>query len=146
MSPNVTPQVRPPRPVMLIGKLSRLTGRSAHTIRWYESQRLIPGVRRDVQGRRLYVQSHIDWLDLLDRLRRSGMTIKQIREFAALVKQGKGTLKEQQQLMKSHRKRIEASIRDLQESLQIIDKKIDYYGTWASTGVRPPSTRMKNGG
>ena len=32
-----------------IGKLARLTGRSVHTIRWYEAQQLIPGVRRDPQ-------------------------------------------------------------------------------------------------
>jgi len=123
---------------MLIGKLAQLTGRSVHTIRWYEAQRLMPGVRRDLQGRRLYVHSHVDWLDLLDRLRRTGMTIKQIREYAALVKLGDATLKERQQLMKEHRKRVEASIRDLQDSLHVIDMKIDFYGTWLSTGVRPP--------
>jgi DNA-binding transcriptional MerR regulator len=125
---------------MLIGKLSQLTGRSVHTIRWYEAQRLMPGVRRDPQGRRLYVHSHVDWLDLLERLRRTGMTIKQIREYTALAKQGGAKLKELQQLMKEHRRRVEASIQDLQESLQIIDAKIDFYGSWLQTGIRPPST------
>ena len=42
-----------------IGKLARLTGRSVHTIRWYEAQRLIPGVRRDPQGRRVYHEQRI---------------------------------------------------------------------------------------
>ena len=56
---------------MHIGRLSRLTGRSVHTIRWYESQQLIPGVRRDLQGRRTYVVSHVAWLELLDRLKRT---------------------------------------------------------------------------
>jgi hypothetical protein len=35
---------------------------------------------------------------------------------------------------------VEASIRDLQESLQIIDAKIDFYSSWQRTGIRPPST------
>ncbi len=30
-----------------IGALSARTGRSIHTIRWYEAQGLIPGVARD---------------------------------------------------------------------------------------------------
>ena len=50
-----------------IGKLARLTGRSVHTIRWYEAQRLIPGVRRDPQGRRVYHEQHVEWLALLER-------------------------------------------------------------------------------
>ena len=138
---SLRPGVAPRRTAMLIGKLARLTGHSVHTIRWYESQRLIPGVRRDVQGRRTYVHSHVDWLQLVDRLRRTGMTIRQIREYAALVKQGNDTLKQRQQLMRAHRERVEASIRDLQESLQIIDMKIEFYGTWVSTGVRPGTRR-----
>lgn len=129
--------MKQPGTAMHIGKLAGLTGRSVHTIRWYESQRLIPGVRRDVQGRRLYVASHVDWLDLLDRLRRTGMSIREIREYAAMVKRGDSTLRERQQLMKVHRQRVEAMMQDLRESLQLIDSKIDFYGAWLSTGVRP---------
>ncbi len=73
---------------MLIGALARATGHSVHTIRWYESQRLIPAVRRDLQGRRTYTRWHVAWLDLVDRLRRTGMSIRQIREYAGMVKRG----------------------------------------------------------
>jgi DNA-binding transcriptional MerR regulator len=126
-----------PRPAMLIGRLATLTGRNIHTIRWYESQRLIPGVRRDPQGRRIYAPSHVDWLELLERLRRTGMSIREIREYTAMVKRGDSTLRERQQLMKVHRKRVEAMMEDLNESLQLIDAKIDFYGAWLNTGVRP---------
>ncbi len=58
-----------------IGKLASLTGRSVHTIRWYESQRLIPGVRRDLQeqivregwGMRVYVPFGTQWYPYLMR-------------------------------------------------------------------------------
>lgn len=66
-------------PPLRIGKLANLTGRSVHTIRWHESQRLFPGVRRDVQGRRVYNEQQVEWLALLERLRRSGMSIKELR-------------------------------------------------------------------
>ena len=39
-----------------IGTLATRSGRSIHTIRWYESQGLIPGVERDAGGRRVYVE------------------------------------------------------------------------------------------
>src|SRR6187551_279664 len=129
-----TPVNRP----MRIGALARRTGRSIHTIRWYESQRLIPGVRRDPQGRRVYVEQHVDWLDLLDRLRSTGMTIREVREYAVLVRKGEQSLQDRQELLKAHRERVEARIVDMTESLSLIDRKIDFYGDWLRTGVQPP--------
>jgi DNA-binding transcriptional MerR regulator len=129
------------RPAMRIGRLAALTGRNVHTIRWYESQRLIPGVRRDPQGRRIYAASHVEWLDLLERLKRTGMSIREIREYTAMVKRGDSTLQERHRLMKAHRERVAAMMQDLQDSLELIDGKIDFYGSWLSTGVRPPLPR-----
>ena len=54
----MTAPARRPRPdttpTLRIGELARLSGRSVHTIRWYEAQRLMPGAARDVllQGTR----------------------------------------------------------------------------------------------
>jgi DNA-binding transcriptional MerR regulator len=127
-----------PRRTMLIGKLARLTGRSVHTIRWYESQRLIPGVRRDLQRRRLYADWHVDWLDLLDRLRGSGMSIRALREYTAFAKRGVATLEDCQRLLRAHREHIAATITELNESLALIDAKIAFYGEWRRTGVQPP--------
>ncbi|MGH8176984.1 MAG: MerR family transcriptional regulator [Steroidobacter sp.] len=126
------------RGAMLIGKLARLTGRSVHTIRWYESQRLMPGVRRDLQGRRIYADGHVQWLELLERLRRSGMSIRDLREYTGMAKRGASTLKESRELLQAHRRRIEASIRDLHESLALIDAKVAFYDEWQRSGVKPP--------
>ena len=123
---------------MHIGALARRTGRSIHTIRWYESQRLIPGVRRDPQGRRVYVEQHVGWLDLLDRLRSTGMSIREVREYAVMVRRGEQSLKDRQKLLQAHRERVKERIRDMTESLSLIDRKIEFYGDWLRTGVQPP--------
>ena len=44
-----------------IGELAARTGRSVHTIRWYERQGLIPGIVRDNGGRRVYHERHVGW-------------------------------------------------------------------------------------
>jgi DNA-binding transcriptional MerR regulator len=121
-----------------IGRLASLTGRSVHTIRWYESQRLIPGVRRDAQGRRVYNEQHVEWLALLDRLRRSGMSIKELREYALMVRKGESSVRERQQFLNAHRKLIQQRIAELTQALDIVDGKIEFYGRWLSTGVQPP--------
>jgi DNA-binding transcriptional MerR regulator len=122
---------------MRIGELSSRSGRSIHTIRWYERQGLIPGVERDAGGRRLYTELHVSWLDLMDRLRRTGMSIAQMREYTALVRKGRSTLRERQALLTAHRSRVMATIADWSVALRLIDAKIDFYGEWLTTGERP---------
>src|SRR5688500_18680319 len=94
------------RRTLLISQLARASGRSVHTIRWYESQRLIPGVRRDAQGRRTYVHEHVEWLALLERLRCSGMSIRELREYTAVAKRGASMIDASEELLRAHRARI----------------------------------------
>jgi len=120
-----------------IGRLAARTGRSIHTIRWYESQGLIPGVMRDDGGRRVYSELHINWLDLMERLRRTGMSIAQMRQYTALVRQGRSTLKKRQDLLSAHRARVTQMIAEWTTALTLVDHKIDFYGEWLATGQRP---------
>lgn len=121
-----------------IGRLAERTGRSVHTIRWYEAQGLVPGVVRDGGGRRLYSEQHVGWLQLMERLRRTGMSIAEMREYTALVKQGKATLKQRQAMLQAHRERVQRTIEEWTEALALLDGKIDFYGAWMATGHRPP--------
>jgi DNA-binding transcriptional MerR regulator len=120
-----------------IGELSSRTGRSVHAIRWYEAQGLIPGVARDRGGRRVYSELHLGWLDLMDRLHSTGMSIAQMRQYTALVKQGSKTLRQRQALLARHRARVEQTIAEWKQALGLIDSKIDFYGEWLATRKRP---------
>jgi DNA-binding transcriptional MerR regulator len=120
-----------------IGELAKRTGRGIHAIRWYEAQGLIPGVIRDAGGRRVYNERHQSWLELMERLRRTGMSIAEMRKYTSLVKQGRGTMKQRQELLALHRSRIQEAIADWTAALQFVDSKIDYYGEWLMTGQRP---------
>lgn len=120
-----------------IGELSARTGRGIHAIRWYESQGLIPGVERDSGGRRLYNERHVSWLELIARLRLTGMSVAQMREYTALVKQGAATLKQQQALLRAHRARVNATIAEWTRALALLNRKIDFYDEWLATGRRP---------
>ena len=121
----------------MIGQLAARTGRSVHTIRWYEAQGLIPGVARDGGGRRVYGELHISWLDLMDRLRRTGMSIAEMREYTALVKQGSSTLCKRQALLSAHREQVRDMIAEWQLALKLLDSKIDFYDEWVASGKRP---------
>jgi len=117
---------------MRIGELARLSGRSVHTIRWYEAQGLMPGAARDAAGRRVFSAAHVDWLELMDRLRHSGMTIRQMQSYAKQVREGKATLAARQALLREHRQRVEKQVDGLKAALALIDRKVALYEKWIS--------------
>ena len=122
---------------MGIGALAARSGRTVHAIRWYEAQGLIPGVERDPGGRRVFAEAHVAWLALMDRLRRTGMSVAEMRRYTQMVKQGKVTLRERRRFLEAHRARVEATIAEWTSALGLIDEKIDFYGEWLASGRRP---------
>ena len=122
---------------MRIGELAAQSGRSTHTIRWYDAQGLIPGVIRDPSGHRRFASGHVQWLALLERLRHTGMSISQIRTYTRLVQQGSKQLPLQRKLLADHRDRVAATIDAWRDSLDLIDAKLAFYDRWMATGVRP---------
>jgi len=121
--PDTTPRLR-------IGELARLSGRSVHAIRWYEAQQLMPGAARDAAGRRMFSQAHVEWLGLIERLRASGMSIREMRAYARLVRQGKPALADCRSLLHAHRAKVEARAAELRQALELMDRKIALYDQW----------------
>lgn len=129
-------------PHLRIGQLAERTGRSIYAIRWYEAQGLVPGVARNAGGHRVYSEQHVNWLVLMDRLRRTGMSIAQMRAYTRLVQQGRATLGQRQQQLRAHRETVRQRIAEWTEALDLLDGKIDFYGQWLETGRRPQELSM----
>jgi DNA-binding transcriptional MerR regulator len=135
--------VKSDAPTLRIGELAARSGRSVHTIRWYDGQGLIPGVVRGPGGQRLFAARHVEWLGLLERLRSTGMSIAQIRRYTSLVRQGQARLGEQRELLSAHREQVAATIDSWRRSLALIDAKIAYYDEWLATGSRPAGIGLR---
>lgn len=123
-----------------IGELAARTGRSIHTIRWYERQGLLPPVPR-LGRQRVYSNRHVEWLELMERLRRSGMSVAQLRAYTALAQRGAPTLGETRALLLAHRAQVEARIAEWRQALELIDQKIAFYTAWMEQGERPAPAR-----
>jgi DNA-binding transcriptional MerR regulator len=117
-------------PTLRIGELSRLSGRSIYTIRWYEAQRLMPGAARDAGGRRVFSQAHVAWLALLDRLRASGMSVRDMQAYARGVRQGKPALAECREMLAQHRLTVQRRTEELRAAAALMDHKIALYDKW----------------
>ncbi|WJR77823.1 MerR family transcriptional regulator [Bradyrhizobium sp. NP1] len=120
-----------------IGEIAARSGRSVHTIRWYEAQGLLPGVVRDAAGRRVYGAHHVGWLDLMERLRLTGMSIREMREYTTLARQGTAALTQRRALLGRNQRRVRDSIARWTEALALINAKVEFYDEWMANGERP---------
>lgn len=132
--------------ILSIGQVATRTGRSIYAIRWYEAQGLIPGVVRDKGGRRRFSEYHLRWLDLMERLRLTGMSIAQMREYTLLARQGSATLQQRRALLAKHQARVRENIEKWTGALALIDAKVEFYDEWLTHGERPsvePHNRVR---
>jgi DNA-binding transcriptional MerR regulator len=110
---------------MTIAQLADATGVSKHTLRYYERLGLIPLVARDrSSGHRQYSDQHGQWITFVRRLRESGMPIRELRTYAALVAKGEHTWPARRSMLAAHRARVDTAIALLRRQRSMLDKKL----------------------
>ncbi|MFF5364966.1 MerR family transcriptional regulator [Streptomyces scabiei] len=110
-----------------ISEVVDLTGLTAHTLRWYERIGLMPHIDRSHTGQRRYRNRDLDWLDLVGKLRLTGMPVADMVRYAELVRAGDHTYTERFDLLKSTRDDVLSRIAELQDTLSVLDRKINFY-------------------
>ncbi|MEV5881325.1 MerR family transcriptional regulator [Streptomyces sp. NPDC052020] len=110
-----------------ISEVAALTGLTAHTLRWYERIGLMPHIDRSHTGQRRYRNCDLDWLDLVGKLRLTGMPVADMVRYAELVRAGDHTYAERFALLKATREDVLARITELQGTLAVLDRKISFY-------------------
>jgi DNA-binding transcriptional MerR regulator len=118
-----------------IGEVAARTGLSVHALRFYEQEGLLlHPVHRDGGGRRRYAEDDVDWVELITRLRASGMPLADVRRFAELVRAGPGNERERLELLRAHQDRVTAQLAELQRCHDLISWKVRHYDEHVSTG------------
>lgn len=124
---------------LTIQEVSKRTGLSVHTLRYYEKAQLLAPVDRSEGGQRRYQERDIDSLLFLTRLRLTGMPIHQVRLYAQLARQGAQTIEARKAFLMAHRQSVVDQIEGLQQNLSIVDYKISLYEEgWIPTSSDDP--------
>lgn len=111
---------------MIIGEFSKITGISAYTLRYYEKKGLIR-VNRDSAGRRDYSEEDIEWVKFIQRLKDTGMLLRDIRHYSDLRYQGGDTMKERMEMLLRHRETVMEERKKWDGYLCNLDEKISIY-------------------
>jgi DNA-binding transcriptional MerR regulator len=129
---------------LTIAEAAAATGLSPHTLRYYERDGLLlDAVERAPSGHRRYTERDLGWLHLLTRLRATGMPIREIREYAAMVRQGDSTEPQRLALLQAHRDAVRAQLAEAAEHLAAIQMKIDVYAGRLGSGTPVPEAALR---
>lgn len=109
-----------------IGEFSKLTNLGIHTLRYYEQEHLITP-ERNSSNRRCYSDQDLAWVEFIKRLKDTGMPIKEIQNYAKLRAAGDSTMNERMEMLTAHREALREQIKLLQNHMEKLDGKIDYY-------------------
>jgi DNA-binding transcriptional MerR regulator len=110
-----------------IAEAAERSGLTAHTLRYYERIGLIHPVGRGQNGHRRYGRDDIEWLEFLIKLRTTDMPIRQMVEYAELVREGPQTASRRRAMLEAHREALRERIAELEETAAVIDRKIETY-------------------
>ena len=119
-----------------IGQVAERTGLSVHALRFYEREGILADpVRREANGRRVYSEDDVEWLDMCIHFRSSGMPLDTIRRYTDLVRQGPGNEQDRMALLLGHQEHVLAQIEELNKCLSVINHKVDIYRDHLERGV-----------
>ena len=115
-------------PTLGIAEAAARTGLTADTLRYYERDGLlVRAVGRSPSGHRRYDEADLRWIEMITRLRSTGMPIRDVRRYTELVRRGDGNEQDRLDLLRAHRQLVLAQLAEVQEHLGAIDAKIGIY-------------------
>ena len=118
-----------------IGEMAELLGVATSTLRYYDKEGLLPFVERTAGGIRRFKESDLEWLVTIEHLKKTGMSIRDIRIFIDWCMEGDGTIACRLDLIDRQRAAVQQQIAQLQDTLKILDYKHWYYQTALEAGT-----------
>ena len=125
-----------------IGEISKMFQLPISTLRYYDKEGLFPHLKR-VNGVRQFSESEIETLRVIDCLKRSGLEIKDIKEYMALCSLGNATLKQRKAIFEKQKEEVLQEMEKLQKVLSMLNYKCWYYETAAKAGSDLPLQSFK---
>lgn len=116
-----------------IGRVSEMFGLPISTLRYYDKEGLFPNMER-VSGIRKFSDKELETLRVIECLKKSGLEIKDIKQFMEWCSQGSSTYSKRRELFERQKENIECRISHLEQALDMIKFKCWYYDTAIADG------------
>lgn len=113
---------------MNISEVSDRFGVSTATLRYYESEHLMPPVRRNQSGYREYTDVDINWIYFIKALRKAGVGVTAIQKFTQLcLEDFDGSADERKQILIDQYQKLIDQRKKLNQAIDYLEYKIDNF-------------------
>lgn len=126
-----------------IKEVSEMLNVPATTIRYYDKQGLIPFIKRKQSGYREFTEKDIGSLKIIECLKKTGMPLKEIKQYFLWALQGDKSLNERYDMFLERKEIVEEEINELKKTLEVINFKCWYYKTAIAAGTESIHARVK---
>lgn len=110
-----------------IQQAAEQTGLTSYTLRYYEDIGLLDPIARATNGHRRYSEADLNRIMMLVKLRKTNMSLDDMKYFVTLYREGSATAAERREMLEAHRQVIAEQIEELCEIQRFIDYKIGLY-------------------
>ena len=97
------------------------------TLKFYCNEGPVPNVKRDANNRRIFDERDVEWLTGLACLKKCGMSIAEMQEYTKLCLEGEGSIPRRKEMLAEKKDTLKATIKELEESIDFIDYKQNFY-------------------
>lgn len=126
-----------------ISEVAKELNLTAYTLRYYDKEGLMPFVERTPNGTRLFKESDIEGLKVIECLKATGMPIKEIKDFIDWCSEGDSTLQQRYDMFMERKATVEVQMEELQKTMELIVHKCKYYKTALEAGTEDIHTSHK---
>ncbi|MCD8087546.1 MAG: MerR family transcriptional regulator [Oscillospiraceae bacterium] len=109
-----------------IGQVSEMFGLPISTLRYYDKEGLFPALQR-TSGIRRFSDTEIEALRVIECLKKSGLEIKDIKQFMEWCGQGSRTYPQRKELFEKQIETVKAEMEHMNRVLDLLTYKCWYY-------------------
>lgn len=126
-----------------VGEMAKKMNVAPSTLRYYEKEGLLPCVERSSGGTRMFKDEDLEWLNLIECLKQTGMSIKNIKVFIDWCIEGDSTIEKRLELIKNQQEAVLGQIAQMQKTLETLNYKRWYYERAKEAGTCSVHDNMK---
>lgn len=125
-----------------IGEVANMTGISISTLRFYDREGMFPNLKRSAGGIRVFSETEIEAIKIIECLKVSGMPIKDIKQFLRWCQEGDASLQKRCDMFHERLEVVNQQMEALQKTINIIAYKRWYYETALAAGTEKIHERL----
>lgn len=129
--------------VYTVGEMAKLLGVTASPLRYYDKEGLLPFVERSSGGIRMFRESDIEWLRVIECMKKAGMSIKDIRQYIELALKGDDTIELRLMMFRRQKEVLQHKMAEMQHTMAMVEYKCWYYETAKAAGTVEVPQNMK---